>query len=338
MRREWSGWIKTRQWSQFEALAKTEPCQDLADTIAELELGFPDKPDRRALRKVLFLLSQAGFAPTEIEVEPPGGRRPSSPISVAFMMGPDGAGDTVLTYGREEKGRVGWLTAHLTWREGITRAIEDTTTVDEAQPRLLRLRALSPEPLLSVEVPVDYALERLAQTVARTKSLPPVMAYWRALLPKQFNSRHPAEDLPRLPGVVDLAAALRDIEPMSQWRLELGAVSPMLTEDFLKQAERSGSKELKEVEWWRAALSAERDRLFTNEVLEDHRNRLLDLAYIMNLRSDIDAGKVLRLADNLVADGAHSAYAEWMATRTFVVLVDLLKTGAAERSRGRAGA
>ncbi len=48
MRREWTGWIKNRQWGEFEKVAKTDPCQALADTVAELELGFPEKPDRKS--------------------------------------------------------------------------------------------------------------------------------------------------------------------------------------------------------------------------------------------------------------------------------------------------
>src|ERR1019366_6525130 len=100
----WSGWIKTRQWSEFEKLAKVEPSQALTDTVAELELGFPDKPDRRALRKILFLLSQAGYEPRELEEH--GGDEANfvEPLNVAFIVSPDGAGDTVLTVGREERG------------------------------------------------------------------------------------------------------------------------------------------------------------------------------------------------------------------------------------------
>ena len=109
MRREWSVWIKTRQWSEFEKLAKVEPSQSLADTIAELELGFPDKPDRRALRKILFLLAQAGYEPREIEETVDDRPKVGAPFSVAFMVSPDGSGDTVFTVGREEKGRVVWL-------------------------------------------------------------------------------------------------------------------------------------------------------------------------------------------------------------------------------------
>src|ERR1700723_3120405 len=119
MRREWSGWIRTRQWSEFEKLAKVEPSQALTDTIAELELGFPDKPDRRALRKVLFLLAQAGYEPRDIEEPIVEQARLATPLAAAFMVSPDGTGDTVLTVGREERGRVAWLIAHLTFRDGI---------------------------------------------------------------------------------------------------------------------------------------------------------------------------------------------------------------------------
>ncbi len=339
MRREWSGWIKTRQWSEFEKLAKVEPSQDLADTIAELELGFPDKPDRRALRKVLFLLSQAGYEPREIDDGYTDQAHLVAPLTVAFMVSPDSAGDTVLTLGREERGRIAWLIAHVTQREGITRAIEDTTTLDEAQTRLVRLRNMAPTTSISAEVPVEFAYERLAKAVSVTKSLPPVMAYWRALLPAEFSDLHPADDLPRYQQpALDLGAVAAGLKQISVWRLELGSLAPALEEFLRTHAEQATSQNIADPSWWNTVLSADREQLFTEEVVEDHRTRLLDLAYVMHRRNDPQVGEVLALADDLRANGPHSAYAHLMTSRTFLLLFDTLRRqSATERSEGTSG-
>jgi len=339
MRREWSGWIKTRQWSEFEKLAKVEPSQALADTVAELELGFPDKPDRRALRKILFLLSLSGYEPREIEEHFGQQTHAIAPLAVAFMVSPDGAGDTVVTFGREERGRVAWLIVHLTSREGITRAIEDTTTFDEAQTRLVRLRNMTPTPCVSAEVPVDFALSRISQSVAMTKSMPPVMAYWRAMLPKDPLQIHPALELPRRSEALqDLQKVLTGLKPITFWRLELGSLAPALEEFLKSHADQATSENINDREWWSKVLAGDRDQLFSEDVIEDHRLRLLDLAYILHLRGDSQSDDVIALVDDLEANGAHSTYAVWMTSKTFLLLFETLRRqGATERSDGTSG-
>lgn len=325
MRREWSGWIRSRQWGEFEKLAKTDPSQGLADTVAELVIGFPDKPDRRALKKILFLLAQAGIEPEAIDrvKQPPAAA--IVPITVAFMVSPDAGGDSVITYGLESRGRVGWLIAHLTFRDGITRAIEDTTTVDESHIRVMRLRKLNPDPGISSEIPVQYALARLAQAVSVTKSLPPVMAYWRALLPKDLLGNHPADAFPRSSEPFpDLRRVLAKIRPASPWRLELGALSQAL-EDFLDQYGNTLTPEQSnDIEWWRIVLGPHRESLFTPEIIEDHRMRLLDVALLMHLKGEPQVPEVLAIADDLEKLGPESAYAQWITSKTLLILFDTL--------------
>jgi len=339
MRREWSGWIKARQWGEFEKLAKADPCQALADTVAELERGFPDKPDRRALRKVLFLLAQAGYEPTEIEdysVQPV---VQTPPIQVTFMISADGAGDAVITYAREEKGRVGWLIAHFTHRDGITRAIEDTMTLDELQVRLIRMRNMAAEPSICSEVPVEFAVSRLAKAVSVTKSMPPVMAYWRATLPKEFSGGHPAEELPRgKPTLEDLRKLISKIRAASPWRLELGSLAPALEEFLEKHGKDVSEENFNDLEWWSKILERNREQLFTSEVIEDHRARLLDVAYLMHLKEEPQFTDVLALADDLRDKGAHSAYAQWITSKTLILLFETLRQeDAKERSQRTSG-
>ena len=122
MRREWADAIKNRRWDELERLAKWEPDQQLCDTIAELERGIAEKPDRKALRKILFMLAKAGFTPVPAESAEvsmaPGG----IPLAAAFMMSADATGDTPVTYGVESGSRFKWITAYVHESRGIRRA------------------------------------------------------------------------------------------------------------------------------------------------------------------------------------------------------------------------
>jgi hypothetical protein len=334
MRREWSVWIKSRQWNEFEKLAKSDPSQQLVNTVAELERGFPDKPDKRALRKILFLLAQAGYLPAEIDEKPDPTASDPVPLTVAFMVSPDGAGDAIITYGKEERNRVSWLIAHFTRRDGITRAIEDTMTMDELHVRLMRMRNLSPSPSICAEVPVSFALSRLAEAVSITKSLPPVMAYWRGGLPKEFSVDHPADQLPRLqPSGQDLRKLIVAIKPANIWRLELGAMAPALEEFLEKYAKETTEEQFNSIDWWSNILAPRREELFSSEVIEDHLTRLLDVAYLLHLKADAQVTDVLAVADDLREKGPHSAYAQWIASKTLILLFETLRQDdAKERS------
>jgi hypothetical protein len=332
MRREWSSWIRTRQWSEFEKLAKADPSQGLADTIAELELGFPEKTDKRALRKVLYLLSQAGFEPREIEEFAARLDVPIVPIEAAFMVSPDGLGDTVITYGLEERGRVGWLVAHLNSRTGVTRAVEDATTLDEAHTRLIRLRNLTPSPFISSEVPVEFALSRLSKAISITKSLPPVVAYWRARLPKEATQSHPMDAVARKKFEDEtLKAFLTNDEATMSWRLEMGSLAPALSELFDEKFEQDAERQVA-AEKWEATMSTARKQLFNGETIADHRVRLLDLAYLSQLKGLATSDMLLALADNLSEFGPESVYANTIAAKSMLLFVHSLRAANAKEA------
>lgn len=71
MRLEWGSAIANRRWDVLENVAKKNPSQQLCDTAHELLLGMELKSDRRALKKVLYLLEQGGFTPTVQAPESP---------------------------------------------------------------------------------------------------------------------------------------------------------------------------------------------------------------------------------------------------------------------------
>ncbi len=334
MRREWSSWIKARQWSEFEKLAKEDPSQSLADTIAELELGFPEKTDKRALRKVLYLLSQSGIEPREIEEFAHEVPAPTPPIEVAFMVSSDGLGDSIITYGREEKGRVHWLVAHINARTGVTRAVEDATTLDETHTKLIRLRNMVPTPYVAAEIPLEFAFSRLAEAISITKSLPPVMAYWRSSLPKQILPGHPTDSMPRAKVTEEDFEKFLSEDPSTQsWRLELGSLAPTVMELTDSRVDGEESAPI-DKEKWNAVMDSTRKQLFSEEVIKDHRLRLLDLAYLHALKGATHCNTILALADDLLELGSESFYAKQVSLRSLMMYMHALKA-ANSKSRER---
>lgn len=330
MRREWSGWIKNRQWSEFERLAKTDPNQALADIVAELERGFPEKADRRALRKVLFLLGQAGIKPQPIEL-PEEEAVEEKPFEFGYLVSADGRGDAVVSYGVQEGKRVRWLVAHLNGKKGVTDAAEEDFNLEDSQLRVKRLMESAPRPFISAAISPALAIGMVADAVAHTKgTLPPVVAYWRSRLREVEMPAHPAEALPR----TETDASTRRRVPMMMdatllWRLELGTAAPLLRELYEAQMDESLSEDEKN-ERTDAALAATRETAFDPETIRDHAHRLRDLAYLLHLNGEEGSGLLLDTLDDLRAKGPQSDYAIGMMDKTVVLLAETLRSQGAQ--------
>lgn len=326
MRREWSGWIKNRQWSEFERLAKTEPNQVLADTVAELERGFPDKADRRALRKVLFLLSRAGIKPQPIELDTEE-KVEEKPFEFGYLVSADGRGDAVVSYGVQEGKRVRWLVAHLNGKKGVTDASEEDFSVEDSRTRVKNLMESAPRPFMSAPIAPELAIGMLADAVSNTKgTMPPVVAYWRSRLRNVTMPEHPAEALPRAD---DTDERTRRRVPMMMdatllWRLELGTAAPLLRDLYEAQMNEALSEDEKN-ERTDAALAAARETAFDAGTIRDHAHRLRDLAYILHLKGEEGSGLLLNTLDDLRTRGAQSDYAIGMMDKTVVLLAETLR-------------
>ena len=327
MRREWAATIKNRRWDEFEKLAKTEPDQLLCDTVAELERGFTEKADRRALKKVLWLLEKAGYTPAEIEGDAatPTAR---AGLEAAFMLSADARGDTPLTYGFEDKGRVRWLTAYINEARGLTHASEESMTPEEGENRLKVLRISQAPPYLSVEIEPKYALSRLKRALAQNKpgTVPAAIAYWRSTLEKAEDLPHPSLELKA--GKTKPKERSEDILLMDStlsWRLELGAATPILERMYeAQQANKEASEEVK-TEATKAAGAEARKEVVTPEVVADHAMRLRDLAFLMHRLGDENHGKVLAAAEELEKKGPESEYAKGLVDKTVVILVETMR-------------
>jgi len=161
------------------------------------------------------------------------------------------------------------------------------------------------------------------------------MAYWRGSLPKEFSDSHPADTFPRsAEEYPDLRHVVAKIRAASPWRLELGALSQAL-EEFLEQhAKTLTPEQSNDIEWWKIVLRPHRELLFTPEVIEDHRIRLLDVAFLMHLKGETQVNEVLAVADDLKEHGPESAYAQWITSKTLLLLFDTLSR---EEAKDRSG-
>lgn len=327
MRREWAAFIKNRRWEEFEKLAKTEPDQILCDTVAELEKGFTEKADRKALKKVLWILEKEGFTPNEVEETASEAPAPAL-LTAAFMLSADSRGDTPITYGSEDKGRVRWLTAYVNETKGITRASEDSMSSAEGHARLQLLRSSEARPYLSAEIDPAYALWRFKRALSKNRpgSTPPAIAYWRSVIEKATELPHPSKELKATKTKAsERSEEILLMDPTLAWRLELGAATPILEQMYeAQQANAEASEDEKKAATKKAGEEA-RKMVITPEIVADHAMRLRDLAWLMHLKGDEQAGKVLSAAEELEKKGADSEYAKGLVDKTVVIYVESMK-------------
>jgi hypothetical protein len=327
MRREWSGIIKNRQWGEFESLAKTEPCQDLADTVAELERGLPEKADRRALRKVLYILSQAGYEPQEIEEREPEGKDDAKPLEVGHLASADPSGTTLVLYGAEREGRVRCLVASLRKGAGIMDAFDKALPKEEARDFGRQLFRSLGVGLSEVAIPPEYALSRIGEALREQKGRVPMsVAYWRAALDAAPILPHPttAFDAPAATPE-ERRAVSYSLDAALGWHLEMGSVMPMLEE--IQTSQESGVVLTPEQrrERYEAIFTKGRAALFTPELIADHALRLRDLAYIFNAKEPDTARQALSAALDFEERGPESDYARGLLEKTIALIVEGLK-------------
>jgi len=327
MRREWTDAIENRRWDELERLAKWEPDQDLCDTIAQLERDAEQKSDRKALRRILWIIEKAGFSPTPQSEDFP---RPGSPDQVerAFMMSADAAGDTPITYGYKSGSKYRWLTAYIHETKGIKRASVETLTADEGERRAERLQKLSAPPYLSAEVNPKFAMARIKAALSKNRSgtVPEAIAYWRTVIDKADEFPHPSLSLEASKTTPsERSEDVLLLDSTMSWRIELGAATPILEQMYeaqqtnLEQGEEAQREAVKE-----AGIAARR-LVLTPGIIADHAMRLRDLAYLMHANGDENYGKVLAAAIDLEKQGADSEYAKGLVDKTVVIYVETMK-------------
>ncbi len=300
----------------------------LADTIGEMALGFTEKADQKAIKKILFLLSRAGYQPTKHEDEPVV-KAAKAPAEWAFLRSPDAAGCSLVTYGKEGKDRLRWLHVSLNEDKGILDAFDDDVSHSDLEKYLAGLEA---NPKVA-PIETGYGLNRVARALARSSGyLPPVIAYWRSMLPPVEGWVHPADSLHRRKfSSEDHGYIPMTIEEAFPWRLELGSVAGIFAEmhDEYSRAETEGKSDRFE-----AMKEQSRGALFTPDIIADQATRLLDLAYVRHDKRRDDAHLLLSAADELRTEGAASGYARGLFDKSLLMLAEIYRRSSEDSDGG----
>ena len=326
MRREWTEAIKNRRWDELERLAKWEPEQQLCDTIAELERGLEGKADRKALRRILWILEKAGVRPTELEEssEQSGTKRA---FEAAFMMSADAVGDTPITIGVQRGDRVRWLTAFINESYGVKRASDDSTSLEEAAKRVTAMSDRQNPPYVSAAIDPAFAKFRIRRAIEKNRSgtLPEALAFWRSLLDQAEEVPHPALAIKPDKRKEKTPEEILFLDPTAPWRIELGAANPVLEKMYEAHTSHADKPNDEQSEAVREAIAQARHETVTPGVIQEHHMRLLDLAMLMDATGDETAGRIRAAADRLVKEGADGTYARALVDKTVFIAIERMK-------------
>lgn len=311
MRREWGTWIKARQWNELEQLAKKDPSQPLADTIAELERGFSDKADRKALRKILFLLGQQGYRPRPIE-EPEEEVVPPPEFSFAFMISANQKQSARLTYAYQTRGRVRWLDASIYGKSEWLAVEEEEMSLEDAERAKARQLSMDVSPFEGTVVPHEFVANRLQDALGSRFVLhSPTIATWKSRILSHSKAEHPAATLPRAaqgsyePGLI----AAKD-EACLLWWLELGLVDALVMKLTEIATDGIGFEHLQ-------AAAAE---VVPPRIVDDYEAQLLDLGYLLHLKGQAERSAViLAEADSLREQGLRSSFMEGILVKSLAI-------------------
>jgi hypothetical protein len=239
------------------------------------------------------------------------------------MASADEHGNVNFLYGYETGGIVRWIVTFIGAPQGISFAREEEMPIEPFLKYLKKLQDKEPDSFVRAEVPAEYARWRISEAVGRTKALPPTIAYWRTKLDGASPMPHPSEDLPRA-GTAEEIRELPLRHPATViWRLSLGAT--VLAVDALVAAVRGDSEKSEETFRNSPELAAAQSVAFTDEVVQDHVQRLLDLGYVLHLRGRAESALVLAAADDLRAHGGESQYARCLFDKTMYLLIQALQ-------------
>lgn len=326
MRREWSQFIRHRQWGEIEKIAKSEPNQALADTVGELVQGFSEKADKRALKKILYILQQAGYEPSEPEFDQSSEQAPEANGAYrrAFMVAADHNGDSNIVYGYEENGRVRWLTATVNENQGIVDASEEGCRLEDADKVFDTWLQAYEKDFFVAEVDPDYAISRVARAMGKSKSFPGVIPYWRRQIevhPTEVEHPTAKKKVKTFPSEERRKVAL-EVDHSLLWRLELGAASPVLMELYEEDKSNGELSTDQKRERYESVTAKVCEQVFSDIVIQDHAMRLRDLAFLLFLKGDPLADLVLDAAIDLERNGPKSDYARGVLDKTVVVLLE----------------
>ncbi|MDX2065756.1 MAG: hypothetical protein SFX74_08455 [Fimbriimonadaceae bacterium] len=325
MRREWTQALRERNWPQLERWIKQDADPSLATTLAEAADAFDAKPDRRAIKRLLFLLEQRGIRPDA---------RPDAATSESATAEPAVPSVWLL--------RPGVAQTDFAIFEAETTVFRTVTIHGRAITRASQ-RSVTEAPTVSDAVPFPYNVfcRRFRDARAATDRLPLICGSWRDHLhATEATDSHPADAIPA--GEISDADAIRAIvfgdSDLARWRLELGVVAPLAVEISQLTPENLQDRKHLNGLFARAAVP-----LATDEWRAEHRQRLSDLLWFRDRTDPDSAAPIREVRDELTANGADSGYVRALVEKTFFLFLQSLRAQregsgqSAARSRDRKG-
>ncbi len=327
MRPEYFEAIRYRRWSELEFYAKKWPEQALADTVYQLAETIGSKPDRKALKRILWILEREGFSGRDYEDrnEPSEKMLRSRKFLMAgicvdfskdathfFIMGRRGAEYEVLLVAVRDSDREYHLETLGPGR--ITGA-----------PNMVKLwESVFPEN--KCEVDPNYVAGRILEAL-RTGSpsdtsikLP---SWWQRAFESAEAVSHPSCEI--------------SVRPMtSSGRQKVLQSVPLIGNLFIPfYADNEMWTDFHAVRWFSDIDDSQKkaeihkilmdslDRVITDDLVEDYEQRLLDTAYILHCQGNPNAGGVIELAKDFALRRERSDFGQRLLLNTAISIVDL---------------
>jgi hypothetical protein len=318
MRLEWGEAIRYRRWDVLETLAKKRPNQQLCDTVYELAQGIEEKQERRILKRILYILSQKGFEPSDYESEQTLRTR-ERPGRALMNLGFDQFGLTAFIYmGPAVKQVKSCMIAAQDWYGYIFQNFCDGP-IENLSFGIKKL--LRPDQKLEAEVDPAFAFWRCARAHQRRNLKDEIHGeampnWWRKIFEKAEPVDHPALALEPARTTPEEREQLWDvIEDLIGWRFHVMPQLEIWTDIHAIRWDPILSTEERNLRLERL-LDGARKELLTDWFLESWIEHIHDLAYVLSIKGHPDALRILSLAGEVQQLGTESPFMRQLLRRS----------------------
>ena len=323
MRWEWSDWVRYHRWDQFELLAKSDPSQQLCDTVSELAKTIGNRAEEKALKRVLFLLRTAGFEPRDEDSGEPAAPRLPRIEGFSVMFSPDMYGWRLFYVAIPQGSSLHAILMHVMETgvrvkvSQVVKRVPYGTTQDREH-----IRRLAAPWQLCADLDTAYALHRMrfayeACVKARLEMDRPLTAFWKRMFRLcPADHPHPACAYPLAMGTQheERLKFTREFPPLSQWRMFLPdddalweEIHAVRWDETLSDVERRAN--IRQILW------PVRHTMCSESTMMLLRYRLMDVAMLLDAPESEDSKMVMQLGESIERNRGDSELIQVMLER-----------------------
>lgn len=317
MRLEWGHWISQHRWDFFEYQAKKNPSQQLCDTVAELEAGIEAKGEKRELKRVLYLLKQAGYEPTPHHKPAELHRWNNRPLSPrpnmrAFMSKPDAQGGNVFYFFYPKARTLHLATIGMNETARIYAHAHQWGPIGGMPVRIEFVKTHAKESGFEIrEAHADYVLSRISRCWREKFEEDHVDDFTEPLLElfqQTEEMRHPALDLP-LRSVTDeeCRTLWKQYPASARWRLYVSCEHELMGDIHSIRWDPDFTEDEKDRRLY-DLLIGRRRQILDEATVRNHVQRFRDMAYLLALDGNVDSEKFAAVALEIESRGPASVY------------------------------